>query len=358
MTQELNILTVDQQIRNKLSSINCSKIGILTDVIDCFTSNPTRIEKMQLDNKKNERERLMAKDSKSKQELCFYFLETVAITEEYKNILKIPKQVSFMGKSVDPNNDIKNKLISDYVKIASRYINIEHFKIQRSVKCSNCFNNLDYDIIEDNTQICNICASEQAMFSQFSSYTDSSRVNISSKYSYDRKSHFRECIAQYHGKQNVTIPEKVYAELDKQFIFHGLLLGDLNTIRITRYANITRKTIMTFLKELGYPKQYENLNLIHSTITDTKLDDIDYLNEQILLDFDVLSELYDKRSVDTNRKNFINTQYVLFQLLRRHGHPCDKEDFTNLKTVDRKFFHENIIKNLFEELQWNYTSIF
>jgi hypothetical protein len=354
MTHELNILTIDEKIRSDLSSINSKRIKILADHLE----SPTRIENAQLQQLRNEHERLSKKERKLTQDLNFYVSETLGITEQYKNILKIPKQVSFMGKSIDPNNDIKNKLILDFMKIAGRYTNVEHFKVQRSVKCSNCFNVLEYDIIEDNTQICNICASEQAMFSQFSSYTDSTRVNISSKYSYDRKTHFRECIAQYHGKQNITIPPKVYTDLDEQFLFHCLLIGDENTIRQERYANITRKTIMTFLKELSYPKQYENLNLIHSVITDTKLDDIDYLNEQILLDFDILSDLYDKRSVDTVRKNFINTPYVLFQLLRRHGHPCDKEDFTNLKTIDRKFFHENIIKNLFEELKWNYTSIF
>jgi hypothetical protein len=357
MSKEVNILTIDEQIRTSLSCTNSSGISTIGSINRVLSDTNERIIPYS-SHLANGRERIIAKELKNKQELDFYVSETSGIPEQYKNILKIPKQISFMGKTIDPNNDVKNKLIIDYMKIAQRYTKLEHFKIQRNVVCSNCSNVLEYDIIEDNTQICNICASEQAMFSQFSSYTDSTRVNISSKYSYDRKTHFRECIAQYHGKQNVTIPEKIYSDLDEQFIFHCLLSGDKNTPKIERYANITRKTVMTFLKELGYPKQYENLNLIHSIITDSKLDDIDYLNEQILLDFDILSELYDKRSVDTSRKNFINTQYVLFQLLRRHGHPCDKEDFTNLKTVDRKFFHENIIKNLFEELKWNYTSIF
>jgi hypothetical protein len=358
MTCELNILTIDEKIRNELTSINSDRIKTLSDRLNSVISNPKNIDNSQLKQLKNEYDRLQTSSSKLKQNLNFYVSETLGMTEQYKNILKIPKQINFMGKSIDPNNETKNKLILDYMKIASKYTTVENFKIQRNVKCSNCSHILEYDIIEDNTQICNMCASEQAMFSQFSSYTDSTRVNISSKYLYDRKTHFRECIAQYHGKQNITIPVKVYDDLDKQFVFHGLLIGDEKTSKSEKYANVTRKTVMTFLKELGYPKQYENLNLIHSVITDTKLDDIDYLNEQILLDFDILSELYDKRSNDTTRKNFINTQYVLFQLLRRHGHSCDKEDFTNLKTVDRKFFHENIIKNLFEELKWNYTSIF
>jgi hypothetical protein len=45
-------------------------------------------------------------------------------------------------------------------------------------------------------------------------------------------------------------------------------------------------------------------------------------------------------------------------LLKKHGYPCQKEDFANIKTIDRKFFHEHILKTLFQKLGWNYTSIF
>ena len=57
-----------------------------------------------------------------------------------------------------------------------------------------------------------------------------------------------------------------------------------------------------------------------------------------------------------DRKSFINVQYVLFQLLRRHKYPCKREDFNILKTLDRKAFHDDIMKELFEELNWNFFS--
>ena len=65
-----------------------------------------------------------------------------------------------------------------------------------------------------------------------------------------------------------------------------------------------------------------------------------------------------KRDAKFDRKNFINTQYVLFQLLRRHKYMCKKQDFNILKTIDRKSFHDDICKELFEELGWNFTAIF
>ena len=37
-----------------------------------------------------------------------------------------------------------------------------------------------------------------------------------------------------------------------------------------------------------------------------------------------------------NRKNFINNQYVLYQLLTKYKHPCDISEFNILKTVETK----------------------
>ena len=113
-----------------------------------------------------------------------------------------------------------------------------------------------------------------------------------------------------------------------------------------------------FLKELEYNKHYENINLIHYNLTGVKPDDISYLENKLLDDFDSLTELYDKRFKNIDRKNFINTQYVLYQLLSRHKHPCIKEDFTILKTIDRKSFHDDICKVLFEERGWNHSPFF
>jgi hypothetical protein len=113
-----------------------------------------------------------------------------------------------------------------------------------------------------------------------------------------------------------------------------------------------------FLKELEYTKHYENANLIHYNITGNKPDDIGYLEDSLLNDFDILTELYDKKFKHLDRKNFINTQYVLFQLLLRHKHPCNKDDFNILKTVDRKTFHDEICKSLFEELGWNFSPFY
>lgn len=170
-------------------------------------------------------------------------------------------------------------------------------------------------------------------------------------------SEYAKCKIQ--GKQNSMIPQKIYDDLEKELYNHHLLQGTKDDPKEIRFANITKQHISMFMKVLSYTKHYENINLIHYNLTGKKPDNISYLESKLLIDFDILTDLYDKRYKNNiSRKNFINTQYVLFQLLTRHKHPCKREDFTILKTVDRKKFHDDICKVLFEELGWNHTPYF
>jgi len=161
------------------------------------------------------------------------------------------------------------------------------------------------------------------------------------------------------GKQNCTIPQKVYDDLEEQFSKHYLLEGDINTPRPVRFSRVSKKLIKDFLQELKYNKHYENVHLIHYNFTCIKPDDISHIEDKLLNDFDTLTTLYDKRYKNTTtRKSFISTQFVLYQLLTRHKHPCNKSDFNIIKTNDRKAFHDDICENLFRELGWNYDSFF
>lgn len=359
MPLDINILTLDSQIREKLNYKDNHNIEKKIKKIEKILSTVT----MSDENKnilKKELEQIKKTQDAKINDLNFYISETIVLISKYKELLNIPKKISFMGKKSIVNNEERDNIIKQYLKIASKYedVDMQQFNLPIYLKCSNCNSDLEFDVLEDDTKTCNNCSSIESVITYTSSYNDSERINISTKYSYDRRSHFRECVAQYHGVQNVNIPDNVYISLIDRFNFHGLLVGDENTPKEERFKNIKKKTVLMFLKELGLSKQYENVNLIYKNITGKKLDDISHLTEKLTEDFDIISDIYDKKFGEINRKNFINTQYVLYQLLRRHNHKCDKEDFTSLKTVDRKCFHEDVIKALFEELNWNYTSIF
>ena len=289
----------------------------------------------------------------------FYLTDSLPYIEEYKQILKTPLKLNFMGKS-PYNSKQKKEIMKKFIEVAIKYVDIELQQLgpNSSIVCSNCNNKKDFDIIDNVLYVCTKCYARQPILKHNSSYNDIDRVNISSKYMYDPKIHFRDCIKQYQGKQNCSISPEVYEKLEEQFKLHYLLEGDENTSRKERFKNVTKNQIIIFLKELDHPKHYENVHLIHYNLTGIKPNDISHLEEKLLDDFDQLIELYHRKFKNIKRKNFINTQYVLYQLLQHHKHPCEKEDFIILKTVDRKCFHDEVTKELFSTLGWNHCPYF
>jgi hypothetical protein len=293
----------------------------------------------------------------------FYTMDFSDLIEQNKSL--IPNKISFIGKSKKPRNDISKAYLEILKKYDIEYKELEELtlknKKQERKNCSNCGSS-DFIIQQDqNLEICEDCGKQEEKSYKSLSYKDISRINMSSKYSYERKIHFKDCINQFQGKQNSTIDDKVFQNLEEQFELHGLLIGDKTLPKKIRFQNITKEHILLFLKENGNSKHYEDVVLIYYKMTGKKVDDISHLENQLMEDFDKISNLYDKKFKFTGkieRKSFINTQYILFQLLRRHKYPCRKEDFNMLKTLDRKSFHDEIVKELFETLGFNFTPIF
>lgn len=288
----------------------------------------------------------------------FYITETAGLISSYKEELRKPIKMSFTGKVIK-KDQTKITIIKKYVKIASKYSDekIELPEEQEDkITCDNCGNKKDFEILEDNIYVCCECASQKLVVKGGTSYNDIGRVNISPKYIYDRKIHFRECMNQYQGKQNSTIPQKIYEDLEKQLENHHLL--EKSKDKKIRFSKVSKNVIKEFLKELGYTSHYENINLIFYNLTGNKPDDISHLEDILMDDFETLLKLYDKKYKDLDRKSFISIQHILFQLLTRHKHPCKRDDFRMLKTIDRKIFHDEICKELFEDLGWNYTPFY
>jgi hypothetical protein len=298
----------------------------------------------------------------------FYITESLPILEKYKKILRTPVKINFFGntstsKEQQENKEIKGKLIEDFLQIAKKYMLINNSDINikdKKVFCVECKSSKTM-LSEGIFLICSDCGYEEEVYSNTLSYKDISRTNILQKYTYERRSHFRDCINQFQGKQNCKINKKVYDDLEEQFEKHHLLLGDKDTPKEKRFYNVKKEHILLFLKELHYDKHYENVNYIYSQLTGVTCPDISHLEDQLMSDFDILVDLYIKKfkyEKKIDRKSFMNINYVFFQLLNKNKYPCRKEDFNILKTIDRKAFHDDIFKELFEELGWNHKPFF
>lgn len=244
---------------------------------------------------------------------------------------------------------------------SSSYVNDEKMMLGGET-CANCkTHDAQFVVDEENKRkTCTVCHCQIKLMETGHTHQDYNRVNIIGKFVYNRVVHFQDCIKQFQGKQNCKIPAEVYAKLDAKFKSLRLLVDSDNNY--IRYAKITPEIIKILLKELKLSKHYENVNVIYYALTNKRVADITELEDKLVEDFKELLNLYDTKYLKENngidRKNFMNVQYILFQLLRKHGYPCSIQDFSVLKTADRKLFHDNICSQLFKQLGWDFTPTF
>ena len=139
---------------------------------------------------------------------------------------------------------------------------------------------------------------------------------------YDRKAKFRECISRYQARQDVLIDKRPY---EKYLLRH---YGDL--------SKVTKKQIFHMLISLGKENQSKHIHLIHYEITGVPPNNIDYLEESLMHDFEVLvSGLHSLSKEDklhvagvrNGRNPFVSIRQVFYHLLRKNGVACCKEEF-------------------------------
>ena len=317
-------------------------------------------------------------ETKIQENYNFYLVSSIPILEEFVKIKKNIQKISFFRSQNDSMNDNKKKIqdiIDRYTKLVDYYFPgkynhywiLENEKLQKRKKiqincikeCPTCGEDQENFVLADNHIVCSFCGMVISTTNDnLISFRDIERINIGSKYTYDRKTHFRECLKRFQGKQNVNIPGKLFEDVIQQIISYGLIPKNYREFEKKKvFENVKREHIQMILKDLGYSKYYEDIVYIYHKITDHEIPDITHLENNLMSDFDSLLEMYDS-TFKTNRKNFINNQYVLYQLLRKYKYNCRKEDFQFLKTNDRKYYHDVVCQQLFEKLGWNFNAVF
>lgn len=307
--------------------------------------------------------------------LKYFIIDVAPIIEKYNSLNKQTMVIPFFNsnrKNLKEHSAKKDEVKKEFIQKLKEYTTLKNFEFMirstnNSIKTSPppcvCGNKTEF-IKDDDRAVCAVCSTEQSLISNTSSFSDVGRVNMASKYTYNRKVHFRDCIIQYQGKQKTNIPEEIYTIVEVKLIEKKIISVDDSLKKEKRYEKVTRATILDILKELDskdVKKYYDDIVLIHHALTGQPCDNIEYLEDALLEDFDKLTETYDNvyTVVDgekaSKRKNFINAQFVLYQLLKRHGHPCHEMDFLTLKTSERKRFHHTICKELFTTLGWKYS---
>ena len=286
----------------------------------------------------------------------YYIMDALPLVTKYNDILQEPIKLNFMGKKIQQSDKKIRKIVEKFLQISQKYKKKIINRQKVTVICTECGNSKNFTI-DDNYYICSQCGLQLEEIGNLFSYNAINRVNITSKYTYDRKIHFRDCVNQFQGKQNIIIPDTLFDFLTNKIKSHYLVKQDAKL----PFPNITKEQIFLFLKDGKYSRFYDDVTLLHYKITDKKPPDLSHIEGNLIADFDILTNLYDlrfRKDKKFQRKNFINTQYVLYQLLRKYNFPCKSSNFNILKTVERKTFHDNICRKLFSELKWNFKDIF
>ena len=123
---EIDILTIDNKIRGnfekefenlkiykeKLETVNKS---LEKDFLKPRVCENLKLAKYQLEN--------YIKDGETKNQYHYYLIETSDIIDKYREILKVPVKMSFMGKNIKKDSE-KDGIVAEYLGIASKYTEI------------------------------------------------------------------------------------------------------------------------------------------------------------------------------------------------------------------------------------------
>jgi len=293
--------------------------------------------------------------------LAEYIYTTTPIIEKYKKMIHTPVKVSFFNRKDNITNiqyskeyveNEKYEILDEYCDIAKKYILIKSYKKETSQRYICHCGNLNNYTESQNKIICNECSNVQCVQSIQTSFKDIDRVNLSQKYKYKKKVHFRDTVNQYQGKQNKKIEPIIYKILEDQFSIHNLVIIEGNTYH-EKYSNITKEHIYMFLFETNNSNYYEDINMIHTHFTGIPCPDISDIEYLLYEDFDKVVDAYESLE-DIDRIHFLNGQYILYQLLRRRKIKVKESDFDILKTRERLVEHDEIYQKICMKLEWTF----
>jgi hypothetical protein len=299
-----------------------------------------------------------------------YIVNMADIIKRYEDLIKTPTTNVFLGRKKECINQDLELIYHDFIEIVKQSFsesilqsifqdNDKHKSKEKKNKsqiiCENCNSEMS-----ENENLCYSCGfssncmeHEIVEYEPASTYDDIGRINVNKQFTYEKKCHFRDTINQYQGKQNKHIPEIVYNRLI-EYIKNENLFDSKATTQIEQYRKVKKHHIKEFLKATGFSKHYEDLQLIYSKITGKPCPSISKYERQLYEDFDALTNAFLSLS-DIKRDNFLNSHYVLRQLLLKQNVKLPQDDLNYLKTPARLRSHDEIYKRCCDILNWNFT---
>jgi hypothetical protein len=356
--EKYDILQLDEKIKRKIQD-ESKKIDEYKERLDNVRDKLSVNKFLQYRKRKElEDEKRVLTEKIKNLETNNMFTEYICISQkiisEYMQLLTVPVNISFFGKKKETSEteEKKENLLEKFLDVAKNYIPIRTYKkeTKRKISC-DCGNSTDFTHTE-NTITCEVCGIETNIYTIQTNFKDIDRVNLSQKYKYSKRVYFRDTVNRYEGKQNKKIDKKVYDDTENWFIRHNLLVEG-NSFH-ERHSKITKDHLYMALSETGHNLHYEDINLLHNQFTGIPCPDISYIRNELFDDFDKVMNVYETMEVD--RVNSLNSQYILYQLLRRRKVKVNENDFGMLKTRDRLIEYDEIYSQICITLEWSFSA--
>lgn len=283
--------------------------------------------------------------------------------EEYRKIGPEVKVMIF-GKSTprpteeEPTMALhRQKIIAQFLSAAQPFISLDIVQdVSTSRNCEVCQMVFEDMVPDDNGILhCN-CGIERSSL-QGETMTLGIAKSSTNRNEYDPKSNFENLLRRKQCKQENLIDPKVFEDLDNYFANYKLptsaQIKAQPCLPDRTKAGTSLEMILKALSDTGHVIYYDDVDLLCHLYWGWEPLNVEMYQDRIMADHDAVENMYQTLITEQKleRKSAINTQYKLFQILRRYV-PCKVEDFKMIKTPEILEFYDTICAQIWERLGW------
>lgn len=275
-------------------------------------------------------------------------------------------------------SDMKKIIIQKYISRAGKHIDIIAVfqPTTNSLQCSTCGLAISSDDGKyDNDQatkekvsssffnLCQ-CNKDLASNAKLSMFRETSRVDNTSRASYDDLTTYIKRLDAFEGKQRTTPSETLYCILREFFRRNSHLIGNLTCEEIKKMpclANGKKEhtsiaILAESLRATFNSSYYRDIDLIGHRLWGWKLADLtsNGLKELLIDDYKRTQKVYD---IIKTRESSLNINIRVASHLRSRGFPCTLSDFKIVSGRESLLYHEECLSQMFEKCGLPYHSL-
>jgi len=278
--------------------------------------------------------------------------------------------------TLEDETDKKERLliIEEYLKVASKYINIHVIPIQtETIRCPICYRRQDdisvansgaFGGISDDhgTSVCE-CGRETICVARSATFRDSARIDTGIKNSYEDLANFIKRLDAFEGKQRSPPPTCLYDQLENFFVSKPLECGlspeQIRNLPIDENGK-KKGTSIPLLEEAllrtNNSAFYKDVELIAHKFWGWKIADISSsgLRRTLIADYIATQKVYDTIK---ERESSLNVNLRLYFHLKARDYPCELSDFKIVSSRDSLEYHSRMFEIMCERTGLKFTPI-